>query len=126
MYYDCSPLTEIEVQYAYLKRFPNHRFGNDGSFWKRKPGSDWLKVVPKNANQPYRQVQIDGKAYALHRLIAEAFYGPRPGHTLMVRHLDDDPSNNALWNLAWGCASMNAGDAVRNGRLAYRRTRWDK
>jgi len=50
----------------------------------------------------------------LHRLLAEYF---KPNHECfpMVRHLDDNPSNNDLDNLAWGTQSDNMQDAIRNG-----------
>lgn len=114
---------DVELQFAYLKRFPNCRFGNDGSFWKMKNGQ-WGEIKQKTPTK-YRRVVIQGQSYALHRLIAEAFYGKRSDHVFMVRHLDDDPTNNALWNLAWGTSFDNAIDASFNGRLKDRKTRWD-
>lgn len=50
----------------------------------------------------------------VHVLVLTAFVGPRPtGH--LVRHLDGDPSNNRLSNLAWGTSSENNHDQVRHG-----------
>ena len=48
----------------------------------------------------------------VHRLVLEAFVGPGDG--LHARHLDGDPSNNRLDNLAWGTASENNYDMVRH------------
>jgi hypothetical protein len=39
---------------------------------------------------------------------------PEPGE--LARHLDDNPENNKLSNLAWGTKSDNALDAVKNGK----------
>ena len=33
----------------------------------------------------------------------------------MVRHLDGDPTNNRVGNLAWGTQADNMADAVRHG-----------
>jgi hypothetical protein len=52
----------------------------------------------------------------VHQLVAEAFLPPRPDDCYLVRHLDDDPTNNSPENLAWGTDADNHRDAVRNGR----------
>lgn len=54
--------------------------------------------------------------HRVHALVLEAFH-PKPElrSTPHVRHLDDNKQNNHLSNLAWGTASDNAADAVRNG-----------
>ena len=51
-----------------------------------------------------------------HRLIADAFI-PNPDNYPIVRHLDDDPSNNDISNLAWGTPKDNFEDCVRNGNF---------
>lgn len=55
-------------------------------------------------------------------VILLTFIGPAPEGKKMARHLDDTRSNNRLSNLAWGSASDNMRDAVRNGRHAYRQS----
>lgn len=54
---------------------------------------------------------------SVHRLVAETFI-PNPHNYPMVRHLDDDPTNNNVDNLAWGTSFDNVHDAIRN-RTAY-------
>lgn len=49
-----------------------------------------------------------------HRLIAKEFV-PNPNGLPIVRHLDDNPDNNDVCNLAWGTQKDNHDDAVRNG-----------
>lgn len=50
----------------------------------------------------------------LGRLMLLTFVGqPKPGQ--VCRHLDDDPTNNALGNLRWGTQSENMHDKVANG-----------
>ena len=64
---------------------------------------------------------IDGlpksQAY-VHRLVALAFI-PNPEELPLVRHYDDDPTNNQVENLRWGTYGDNANDAVRNGRNKF-------
>ena len=54
----------------------------------------------------------------LHQMVAEAFI-PNPRNLPMVRHLDNDPSNNCVWNLAWGTALDNTRDCIESGRFYY-------
>lgn len=52
-----------------------------------------------------------------HVLVMAAFVGPRPeGYD--VRHLDGDPANNALPNLAYGTRAENMQDKRRHGTNA--------
>lgn len=46
---------------------------------------------------------------SVHFLVALTFHGPRPDG-LQIRHLDNDPSNNAPTNLAYGTGKENAAD----------------
>jgi hypothetical protein len=51
-------------------------------------------------------------------MVAEAFI-PNPYNLPMVRHLDNDPSNNCIKNLAWGTALDNTRDCIESGRFYY-------
>ena len=82
----------------------------------RRHAGRMLKQGRKPAGYPVISALIDGKVRSLyvHRLVLESFVGPCPsGH--VARHLDDNPENNHLSNLAWGTESENAHDKVRNG-----------
>jgi len=68
-------------------------------------GHHMVRLYP--GNRTSEQVYV-------HRLVAEAFI-PNPEGLPFVRHLDDNPANNAASNLAWGTRSDNGVDAVRNG-----------
>lgn len=58
----------------------------------------------------------------VHIFVLLAFVGPRP-EGMQVRHIDGDPANNLLTNLAYGTPSENQLDQVRHGRhLMARRT----
>ena len=88
----------------------------DSRGWKRKgqvlklhPGDKWghLSACLSSASTVRR--------YYVHRLQAMAFIGPPPFEGAVVRHLDDDKTNNTLENLAWGTHAENSADMVRNG-----------
>lgn len=57
-----------------------------------------------------------GRRKLVHRLVAQA-YIPNPNNYPMVRHMDDNPRNNNVKNLAWGTQVDNMQDCVRHGRL---------
>lgn len=61
----------------------------------------------------------DGKrrTRTIHRMVAEAFLGSCP-EGCEVRHLDGNPSNNSLSNLAYGTKRENAADREAHGRTA--------
>lgn len=50
----------------------------------------------------------------LHRAIAQSFIDNPDGYPI-VRHLNDDPKDNELHNLAWGTQRDNWDDSVSNG-----------
>jgi len=64
------------------------------------------------------QLHLHGKG-TLHRvahLVADAFLPPKGPTDQVLRHLNDDPTDNRVANLAWGTYSDNLDDAYRNGR----------
>ena len=56
------------------------------------------------------------KQRKVHQLVLEAFVGARPSG-MVVRHLDGDPANNHLSNLAYGTYAENSQDQKRHGTL---------
>jgi hypothetical protein len=56
----------------------------------------------------------------VHRLVLEAFVGQRPSDEFMCRHLNGNPADNKVENLAWGTALENGQDMARHG------TSWQK
>lgn len=57
----------------------------------------------------------------VHRLVLEAFRGPKPYAKAVARHLDDDPMNNNVENLCWGSVSENTVDKFLNGYTHHSR-----
>lgn len=59
------------------------------------------------------------RSFFVHKLVLLSFRGPRQAGQV-VRHLNGDPSDNRLENLAYGTAAENQRDSVRHG------TQWHK
>lgn len=94
--------------------------------WRRVPGHPAYEVsddgrarrgsreVGKKLTHGYRRIWMDGKEYALHRVILETFVGPPPLPESVGRHLNDNRSDNRIGNLAWGTQQENVDDMLRN------------
>lgn len=75
-------------------------------------------LSPHRHPNGYRQLSLTRsgirEGWTVHRVVMTAFVGPPPcGQE--VRHLDGDPGNNRLSNLAYGTRAENMRDAVRHG-----------
>lgn len=81
-----------------------------------------LKPAPDSGGYSTYNLHRDGQGctHRAHCLVALAFVGPRPAD-LEVRHLDGDPSNNALVNLAYGTRSENQLDRIGHGTHQHAR-----
>ena len=78
------------------------------------------RILTAKKRGPYVKVQLhlSGAAfsYTIHRLVCEAFHGPRPSVEHEVAHWDGDPLNNNSSNLRWATKVENAADRKRHGR----------
>lgn len=55
------------------------------------------------------------KIHFVHALMLAAFVGPRPDPESEIRHLNGDPSDNRIENLAYGTHAENVADMMRHG-----------
>ena len=109
--------------------------GADGSLWsnrrfsimrKRKPYFDKTKAGSGRRGVGYMTFSEnvgDGrvKKFLLHRCVLAAFRGgDKPG--MACRHLDGNPCNNAITNLAWGTHIDNMADKVAHGKSSVGET----
>lgn len=80
------------------------------------PKARILSGSPNKSGHWWVRLSYNGVAVSrtIHSLVMEAFVGPRP-EDLETRHLDGDPSNNALDNLCYGTRRENRLDEVRLG-----------
>lgn len=104
--------------YSHRTRLPisGNKYGTTAVIdWGRK------KLLSPNKNKKGRlnvsiRVESEGKirTIGVHVLVADAFLGPKKIGEV-VRHLDDNPSNNNLSNLAYGTNNDNVKDRIKNG-----------
>lgn len=73
---------------------------------------------------PSVKLSRDGRKthFVVHVLVVTAFRGPRPG-LQECRHLNGDPADNRLQNLAWGTSAENKQDMIAHGRTNSRTSR---
>lgn len=66
-------------------------------------------------------LHVNGKCqyHYLHRLLAEEFIEKDDESQTIVRHLNDDVTDNDLSNLCWGTQKDNIHDAIRNKTSYY-------
>jgi hypothetical protein len=102
--------------------------------WRQIPGfpdyfvSDLGRVLSRRRRKPcilagqvvegYRRVMLFADkrvSRSVHSLVAEAFIGPRPDG-LEIRHLNGDPLDCRIENLAYGTHVDNMRDRVQHGR----------
>ena len=78
-----------------------------------------MKQRPDSDGYPSVRLTVDGirKRFAVHRLMCLTFI-PRPMWATEIRHLDGNPENNHIDNLAWGNQKLNAKDRELHGRTS--------
>lgn len=102
--------------------YPGYQVSNTGkvrSYVKNRHGvgDDSHILKPVCNRHGYETVCLGRDNRKLvHRLVALAHI-PNPENAPIVRHLDDNPKNNNVGNLAWGTQTDNMQDCVKHGRL---------
>ena len=104
-----------EVSDDGLVRSVEHQERDRRGRLKPYPGRELASTAGANG---YARVTICGdgvrRSVHVHTLVLEAFVGPRPDG-MECRHLNGDPADNSLSNLAWGTHQENQDDIGRHG-----------
>ena len=129
-YYDLLPHNLIDedyvvhngVEYRRMEEFPDYYITSNGEIYSNKKGE--LKEMATWTNQHghlYTRLVDQGikRTVSIHREVAKAYLN-KPEGCNVVRHLDDDPSNNWKRNLAWGTHADNTRDCREHGRMYMR------
>lgn len=111
----CCP----DEEWRPVARNPEYSVSSCGRFRKGdKPRA--VSVPPRG----YRVVNISGKTYALHKLVLEAFHGPRIAG-MWGCHNDGNQANNHASNLRWDTPRGNFRDRDRHGTTSRGEHRWN-
>ena len=94
---------------------PMYEVSDHGRLRSWKGDGSRPRLMNPSPNRGYLSVLLDRKFRRVHRMVAMAFLGPPPFDRALVRHLNDDPLDNRVSNLAWGNWADNARDRKRNG-----------
>jgi HNH endonuclease/NUMOD4 motif len=80
------------------------------------------RILKTRATGPfYPMVDLDGRTYRTHILMAEAFLGPRPPGRIALHH-NNIKTDSRIANVRWGTHGDNYRDALRNGRNPFGRS----
>ena len=99
--------------------FPDYMVSKDGQVLSVRRGYGWLlsPIKRRRSGHLYVFLYHDGQMFKkyIHNLVLTAWdRRPLPGEE--GRHLNGNPAENHLDNLAWGTAQDNATDRIRHGR----------
>lgn len=82
---------------------PNYTVSEDGTIFSAKVNRT---LTPSDNGAGYLRVNLDGKYYYVHRLVAEAFVD-NPNNYSEVNHKDENKKNNHYLNLEWCTSEYN-------------------
>lgn len=99
-----------------LDEYPKYRISKDGRIFSLFHNKMLSPSIRKNKVKTVNVKNKGGvsKTISVHQLVARA-YLPNPKGFPLVKHLDDDPSNNNVENLEWDNHSGNGFDAYKTG-----------
>jgi hypothetical protein len=114
-------LAQTAVVCRDIPSFPGYRARSDGSIWSCRLTGKWRALKPSKCSRFGHLVVYlcrNGKPVSrlVHRLVLEAFVGPCPPG-MQCRHLDGNPTNNALENLCWGTPKEDRANQRRHGTV---------
>ena len=110
------------AEWARIQEFPWYFVSNYGDVMSFSRDISFGKILKPWSNQyGHLYVQLrDGrgcnKKVLIHRLVATYFI-PNPHNYPVVRHLNDDPTDNYVGNLAWGTQADNMQDCKEHERM---------
>lgn len=127
MLLDCEIVNCVRKRIDKSKKIPNFSdyliLYNVGLIWSKKRG----KFVGNKGQDGYYRITLygdNGKKTTgqLHRFIYEAVYGPIPSG-MEVNHIDEDKSNNSIFNLNLMTHKQNSNWGTRNERMGKARSK---
>ncbi len=120
-----SESNSVPDGFRQIPGFPSYAIDEHGTVisvcngrWKNKPWENAKRLKPVPSQDGYLRVYLsqDGKEKTVyvHAMVLTTFVGPCP-EELQCRHLDGNPANNHVANLAWGTRLENDRDKLLHG-----------
>lgn len=107
-------LKELDCDLSQLKAipgFPGYYINPNGDVFS-------IRMLNQYSDEDgYARVSTGNLRKAIHWLLARVFLPPPEIGQNEVRHLDGNPRNNNIGNLAWGTRAQNAADMARHGTV---------
>lgn len=110
----------MSEQWRDVPDWPGFQVSDEGRVRSNRLNGEWrIRSTPQRKNFPYPTIALTGNGgrkdtKCVHALVALAFIGPRP-EGMEVRHLNGNPADNRLVNLAYGTHAENVADQLRHG-----------
>ncbi len=113
-----NPVRKVCYRKLSFMGFCDYRVGDDGSVWSKNGRWDkrgiWVRMKPVKGTR-YYYVTLNGRQFAIYRLVLTAFVGSRPKGREARHFPDRDPANNRLENLRWDTHKNNIADKRTHG-----------
>lgn len=116
-------MSKLPKEAKKIPDFPGYYATPNGDIWGEPKQGTYrthhkLKPYAGTNKYPVLSLHKDKKLFTrcIHRLVLEAFIGPRP-KGMECCHNNDNKLDNALKNLRWDTRSNNTKDAYKNGKL---------
>lgn len=109
--------TVMQLEMRTIDGWPDYMVSSEGRVLSKKKGM--LRELRAAIHNSYPRVSLcrpgEIREFNVHALVAAAFL-EKPDGSQVVRHLDGDPTNNRVENLAYGTYLENEADKARHGR----------
>lgn len=110
------------VMWKWIPGFSNYEISSDGRVRSYVKPNNPIDLKPWHSSYGYPYVQLTSDTgerhkFTVHSLVANGFcYNPDPENYNVVRHRNDNPTDNHWSNLEFGTAAMNHQDMVDHDR----------
>lgn len=108
-----------------IDKYPGYYISINGELYSKNGRYGKCGYIKPRINKKTKRYEVSlfDKKHNKHketisRLVAKSFI-PNPNNLPIVRHLDDNPDNNHVSNLAWGSQKDNMQDAIRNKTFRF-------